>query len=100
MQDHKIDLKFEDIPPPEDQNIILSICSVCQAQFFTSDPSILATHLLDHDMGPDMKQILKCCRICFSVKDSISPVENGEEHCKQIHNGSRTTSLMNVEIED
>ena len=84
-EDHQTDLKFEDISAPGNQYITLSICTVCQAQFYTRDPSILATHLLDHELGPDMKKFIQCCRICFSMKGSMTPVKNPGLHYEEVH---------------
>ena len=91
-EDHKTDLKFEDISAPVDRDITLSTCTVCQAQFYTRDPSILATHLLDHEMGPDMKMFTQCCRICFSMKGSLTPVNNPSQHFEEVHSRSNTSS--------
>ena len=84
-QEHNIDLKFKDVPAPVDQDTSLSICTVCQAQFYSRDPSMLATHLLDHDLGPDMGLFLLCCRICYSVRGEKDLVKDLDNHNEKVH---------------
>eukprot|EP00092_Neocalanus_flemingeri_P016933 GFUD01018312.1.p1 GENE.GFUD01018312.1~~GFUD01018312.1.p1 ORF type:complete len:1199 (+),score=288.84 GFUD01018312.1:311-3598(+) len=98
-QEHKIDMKFEDFPAPEDQDTSLSICSVCQTQFYSKDPAMLATHLLEHDLGPNMGLYMQLCRICYSMKGDEDPIKDLDYHNQEVHS-IKTLKNSRIKVEE
>ncbi|XP_023329147.1 uncharacterized protein LOC111701899 isoform X3 [Eurytemora carolleeae] len=69
----------------ENVEMKMSICKICKMKILTGDAVILATHLLDHDLGPDTSQFKNCCRICclYSESDAEEKECFGNHYCKE-----------------
>jgi len=58
------------VSAPPDGEVMMSVCTVCEAQFYTKDPAVLATHLLDHDMDLNLDMYRTFCRLCGEQTES------------------------------
>jgi len=74
-----IDMECKVSAPP-DGDVVMSVCSVCTAQFYTLDPAVLATHLANHEIGINLKLFNTFCRMC-----GMNPEDNIEKHFKTAH---------------
>jgi len=63
----------------EERDLMLNVCQICKLDISSGDPVVLATHLLEHDLGPDLSKFSQYCRICLLAG------ENGEIKDVKLH---------------
>merc|ERR1719319_337160 len=83
------------VTAPPDGDVVMSVCSVCTAQFYTQDPAVLATHLANHEIGINLKLFHTFCRIC-----GMHPEDNIENHFKTAHAEEYRIFAFKSQVED
>jgi len=86
----KIEIKRAD-------DLIMNVCKICTMELYTGDPVILATHLLDHDLGPDLARFKQFCRLCIGDGKELIEIADLKEHCVQ-HHGTAGADLVDYSV--